>query len=516
MSIETKIRQMQEVKLALWQGGGKEKNEAQHNAGKLTARERIEKLVDANSFVEIDAFVKHRVADLGMQEMQVPGDGVVAGYAQINGRPVCLYSQDYTAFSGSMGEMHAKKIVKAYEMAIKLGCPIIAMTDSAGARMQEGLDAIAAYGSIYAASVKASGVVPQLSIILGPCVGGAALASVLSDFVFAVDGVSKLFINGAMVIEAQTGKAITEEALGGAKAMVSKNGTADFSFDDEVSCFVAIKKLMTYLPDNNLEMAEMMPCMDDLNRMAPSITASMPEDIEAGFDVKSIINQVVDAGEFFEVKADYATNMVVGFAQFNGKTTGIIANQTVCCSGSLDTTACKKAAGFIQKCDAFNIPVVTFTDVAGFVADAAEEKAGLAQDGGKLIYAYAQATIPKVTVIIRKAYGSASVAMGSKQLGADMVFAWPTAEVAVMNPAAAANMLYSENIKAAENPIAAREELTEQYRNAYCTPFAAASKGLIDDIIEPAATRPMIVSALDMLESKRESELAKKHGNMPL
>lgn len=516
MSVEKKIHEMQDRKTAIRQGGGAEKIAKQHESGKLTARERIEKLADPGSFVEIDAFVENRSTDFGMDAMDIPGDGIVAGYATIDDRPVYLYAQDFTVLGGSLGEMHAKKITKIQDMAMKMGCPIICINDSGGARIQEGIDALSGYGDIFYRNTLASGVVPQISVILGPCAGGAVYSPALTDFVFMVDDLSKMFITGPQVVEAVTGEAISAEELGGAKTHNAVSGVAHFLNDSEESCFESIKRLLSFLPQNNMEDYPTYQCEDDLNRLAPDLNAIIPDNPNQSYDVKDVIASVVDNSDFFEVQALFATNLVVGFGRLNGKTIGIVANQPKVKAGCLDMDASDKAAGFIRFCDAFNIPLVTFTDVPGYLPGVDQEHGGVIRHGAKLLYAYSEATVPKINVILRKAYGGAYIAMSSKHLGADLVLAWPTAEIAVMGPEGAANIIFKNEIANSDDPIATRQQKIEDYRNKFSNPYVAASRGYVDDVIEPEATRPRLVNALEILESKREDRPPKKHGNIPL
>jgi len=516
MSVDNKIQEMQDRKLAIRQGGGPEKIKKQHESGKLTARERIEKLTDPGSFVEIDAFVEHRSVDFGMDKISAPGDGVVAGYATIDGRPVYLYAQDFTVIGGSLGEMHAKKITKVLDMAMKMGCPVIGINDSGGARIQEGIDALSGYGDIFFRNTMASGVIPQISVILGPCAGGAVYSPALTDFIFMVDNISKMFVTGPQVVEAVTGESVSAEELGGAKTHNEKSGVAHFISNSEEECFENIRKLLSFLPQNNMEDSPLYQCTDDLNRLAPHLNTIIPDNPSKSYDVKEVIKAVVDNGDFFEIQPLFATNIVIGFARLNGKTVGIVANQPKVKAGCLDINASDKAARFIRFCDAFNIPIVTFTDVPGYLPGVDQEYGGVIRHGAKLLYAYSEATVPKINIVLRKAYGGAYIAMSSRHLGADLVFAWPTAEIAVMGPDGAANIIFRKEIQQAADPVKTRQEKIEEYRNRFANPYVAAARGYIDDIIEPEATRPRLISALEMLESKRENRPPKKHGNIPL
>ena len=516
MSTEKKRTEMQDKKRFLQLGGGQDKISKQHEKGKLTARERIRKLVDSGSFVELDAFVTHRCTDFGMEQVDASADGVVAGYATIDSRPVYLYSQDFTVLGGSLGEMHAKKITKVMDMAMKMGCPVLCLNDSGGARIQEGIDGLSGYGDIFLHNTMASGVIPQISVILGPCAGGAVYSPALTDFIFMVDDVSKMFITGPQVVQAATGEKVTAEELGGAKTHNEVSGVAHFECSSEEECFTAIRTLLSYLPQNNLEDAPVVSSNDDINRLSPELNTILPDNSSQAYDIKDVIRQITDNGEFFEIQSLFARNIVVGFARLNGKSVGIVANQPKVKAGSLDIDASDKAARFIRFCDCFNIPIITLTDVPAFLPGVDQEHGGIIRHGAKLLYAYSEATVPKVNVILRKAYGGAYIAMSSKHLGTDLVFAWPTAEIAVMGPEGAANIIFHKEIQAADNPMEKRQEKIQEYRNQFSTPYKAAARGYIDDVIEPEATRPRLISALEMLESKRESRPPKKHGNFPV
>ncbi|HHZ12322.1 MAG TPA: methylmalonyl-CoA carboxyltransferase [Clostridiales bacterium] len=516
MSVENRIRQMQDLKTAIRQGGGSARVAKQHESGKLTARERIEKLVDPSSFVEIDAFVKNRSVDFGMDKVNAPGDGVITGYATIDGRPVYLYAQDFTVIGGSLGEMHAKKITKIQDMAMKMGCPIICINDSGGARIQEGIDALSGYGDIFYRNTLASGVVPQISVILGPCAGGAVYSPALTDFIFMVDNISKMFITGPQVVEAVTGESISADELGGAVTHNEISGVAHFLSESEDSCFDSIRRLLSFLPQNNMEDTILYDSQDDPNRLAPELNTIIPDSVNKSYDIKEVITSVLDNEDFMEVQALYATNIVIGFGRLNGRSVGIVANQPMVKAGCLDINASDKASRFIRFCDAFNIPIITFTDVPGYLPGVDQEHGGVIRHGAKLLYAYSEATVPKINIILRKAYGGAYIAMSSKHLGADLVYAWPTAEIAVMGPDGAANIIFRKEIENSEDPIETRKEKIEEYRNKFANPYVAASRGYIDDVIEPEATRPRLISALEILESKRENRPPKKHGNFPV
>lgn len=516
MSIEKKVKEMQDKKLSIQMGGGSEKINKQHESGKLTARERIERLVDPNSFVELDAFVTHRSVDFGMDKVSTQGDGVVTGYATIDNRPIYLYSQDFTVLGGSLGEMHSQKITNVMDMAMKMGCPIICLNDSGGARIHEGIDSLSGYGEIFYRNTLASGVIPQISVILGPCAGGAVYSPALTDFIFMVDNISKMFITGPQVVQAATGEVVTAEELGGALTHNQLSGVAHFMNSSEDECFAAIRSLISYLPQNNLEDVPYYKCSDDLNRLSTELNSIIPESPNKAYDIKDVINRIVDNGEFLEIQSLFAQNIVVGFARLNGKSIGIIANQPKVKAGSLDINASDKASRFIRFCDCFNIPIVTLTDVPAFLPGVDQEHGGIIRHGAKLLYAYSEATVPKINVILRKAYGGAYIAMSSKHLGTDLVYAWPTAEIAVMGAEGAANIIFRKDIETSENPAEKRKEKVQEYKDRFSNPYIAATRGYIDDVIEPEATRPRLISALEMLQSKRESRPPKKHGNIPV
>ncbi len=504
MGTVDKLNQLQSRRNAIALGGGEEKIKKQHDAKKLTARERILALMDEGSFIEVDAFVTHRCNEFNMANTEAPGEGVVTGYGTVDGRLVYVYAQDFTVIGGSLGEMHAKKICKIMDMALKMGAPVIAMNDSGGARIQEGVNALAGFGDIFYRNTKCSGVIPQISVIMGPCAGGAVYSPALTDFIFMVENTSQMFITGPQVIKAVTGEDVTLEELGGAKSQAEKSGVAHFTSATDGECIAKIKRLLSFLPSNNLEGAPVDAPSDDINRISEKLTTIVPDDANKAYDVKAVIAEVVDNADFMEVMENYAKNIVIGFAKMNGATVGIVANQPMDKAGALDVNASDKAARFIRFCDCFNIPLVTFTDVPGFLP------------GAKILYAYSEATVPKINVIIRKAYGGAYIAMSSKHLGADMVMAWPTAEIAVMGPEGAANIIFKDDIKNSADPISERKAKIEEYREKFANPYEAAKFGYIDDVIEPDSTRPRIIAALEMLASKRENSPSKKHGNIPM
>lgn len=516
MGTMDKLADLQDRRVAINAGGGADKIAKQHESGKKTARERIELLLDAGSFVELDAFVKHRCNEFDMPKTEAPGEGVVTGYGTVDGRLVYVYSQDFTVIGGSLGEMHAAKICKVQDMAMKMGAPIIGMNDSGGARIQEGLDALSGFGNIFFRNTKASGVIPQISIIMGPCAGGAVYSPAITDFVFMVEKTSQMFITGPQVIEAVTGEKVSANDLGGAAAHAAKSGVAHFAADNDADCLEKVKRLISFLPSNNLSECPTYDCADDLNRLSDKLASIVPDDANKAYDIKEVICEVVDSNDFFEVHEKFATNMVVGFARMNGSTVGIVANQPKIMAGALDVNSSDKAARFVRFCDAFNIPIVTFTDVPGYLPGVAQEHSGIIRHGAKLLYAFSEATVPLINVIVRKAYGGAYIAMNSKHLGADMVFAWPTAEIAVMGPDGAANIIFRKDIAAAEDAVATRKAKIQEYRDKFANPYEAAKRGYVDDVIEPDSTRPRIISALEMLASKRDNAPSKKHGNVPL
>ncbi len=517
MSTLSKIAELQQKKAELQLGGGKEKIEKQHAANKKTARERINLLLDEGSFIEFDAFVSHRGTKLGMESVSAPAEGVVTGYGTVDGRLVYVFAQDFTVIGGSLGEMHAKKICKVMDMAVKMGAPIIGINDSGGARIQEGIDALAGFGDIFYRNTLASGVIPQISVIMGPCAGGAVYSPAIQDFTFMVEKTSQMFITGPQVIKAVTGEDVTSEELGGAAAHNAKSGVAHFAYADEETCIAGIKQLLSYLPSNNLEDAPDFGCDEaDLNRISEKLMSIVPDAASKAYDMKEVIAEIADTGSFMEVQSEFAKNIIVGFARFAGRSVGIVANQPKVASGSLDMNSSDKAARFIRFCDSFNIPIVTLTDVPGYLPGVTQEHGGIIRHGAKLLFAYSEATVPKINIIVRKAYGGAYIAMSSKHVGADVVLAWPSAEIAVMGPEGAANIVFKKEIDASADPMATRASKIEEYRNEFANPYEAAKRGYVDDVIEPDSTRPRIISALEMLMSKRENRPAKKHGNIPL
>lgn len=511
-----KLDDLQQRRSVIEQGGGAEKIKKQHSSGKKTARERLAMLFDEGSFVEIDAFVTHRCTEFDMADTKAPGEGVVTGYGTVDGRLVYAYAQDFTVIGGSLGEMHAAKICKVMDMAMKMGAPIVGVNDSGGARIQEGIDALKGFGDIFYRNTLSSGVIPQISIILGPCAGGAVYSPAICDFIFMVDKTSQMFITGPSVVKSVTGEDVTFDELGGARTHAGKSGVAAMACSTEEECFEQVKTLLSMLPANNLEISPVYDCEDDLNRLSEKLTTLVPEDGNKSYDIRDIITEVADHGEFFELFKEFAPNIVTGFIRLNGATVGVIANQPKVMAGSLDCNSSDKGARFVRFCDSFNIPIVTFTDVPGYLPGVEQEHNGIIRHGAKLLYAFSEATVPKINVIVRKAYGGAYIAMNSKHLGADMVFAWPTAEIAVMGPAGAANIIFRKDIAAAADPMAARQEKIDEYVEKFANPYVAAARGYVDDVIEPDSTRPRLISALEMLMSKRETRPSKKHGNIPL
>jgi len=498
---------------ALMMGGGAKRIEAQHQKGKMTARERLDYLLDENSFAEIDMFVSHRCTNFGMESMEVPCDGVVVGSGTIDGRLVFVYSQDFTVMGGSLGEMHAKKITKVMDLALKVGAPLIGLNDSGGARIQEGVDALSGFGNIFYRNVQASGVIPQITAIMGPCAGGAVYSPALTDFVFMTEEIGNMFITGPQVIKEVTGEDVTTEQLGGAVTHTKKSGVAHFRHPDEQSTLNAIRTLLSYLPQSNREAS---PIFDVPAANGGTIEGIVPQDGKTGYDIRKLIGAVVDSDSLFEIQADYAQNMVIGFARLGGKCVGIVANQPSVLAGCLDINASDKASRFIRFCDSFNIPIITFVDVPGYLPGVNQESGGIIRHGAKLLYAYSEATIPLITVILRKAYGGAYIGMASKELGADFVFAWPQAEIAVMGPEGAASIIFKKEIGSAQDPSAMRIDKIEEYRKQFLNPYIAAQRGYVDDVIEPKETRDRILLALEMLQKKQKARIARKHGNMPV
>ncbi len=515
-TVKEKIEKLREITEKSKLGGGKERIEAQHRRGKLTARERIDMLLDPGSFVELDPFVIHRCTDFGMDKKKILGDGVVTGYGTIDGRLVFVFSQDFTVFGGSLGEMFAKKVCKMMDLAMKSGAPVIGINDSGGARIQEGVASLAGYGDIFFRNVMASGVIPQISAIMGPCAGGAVYSPALTDFIIMVKETSHMFITGPQVIKAVIGQEVSFEDLGGALVHSQTSGVSHLIADSEEECVETIKELLNYLPSNNMEDPPVVDTGDDPNRTDEHLAEIVPADPDKPYDIKDVIASVVDNGDFLEIHPLWAPNIVIGFARLNGRSVGIVANQPRAFAGTLDIKSSTKAGRFVRFCDAFNIPIVTFVDVPGFLPGVDQEHSGIIRHGSKLLYAYCEATVPKITLIVRKAYGGAYDVMGSKHSGGDINYAWPTAEIAVMGPQGAINIVFRREIAKTEKPDQKREELIADYRKKFANPYVAAQKGYIDDVIEPAETRPKLITALEMLVTKRDTRPPKKHANIPL
>ena len=505
-----------EMRAASLEGGGEKRIAAQHNKGKLTARERIEFLVDEGSFVELDRYVTHRCTDFGMEEQRILGDGVVTGHAQIDGRPVYLYSQDFTVFGGSLSETHAEKICKVMDMALKVGVPLVGLNDSGGARIQEGVRSLGGYAEIFWRNTQASGVVPQISAILGPCAGGAVYSPAITDFICMVEGTSYMHITGPDVVKTVTHEEVTSEELGGAEVHAARSGVAHFTSVDDRACMQLVRKLLSYLPLNNAEDPPRIACEDPVDRCEAELDTLVPEDDSKPYDMRRVIELVVDQGSWFEVQPAYASNIIVGFARLGGRSVGLVANQPSVLAGCLDSDASVKGARFIRFCDSFNIPIVTFEDVPGFLPGTEQEWGGIIRHGAKLLYAYCEATVPKLTVITRKAYGGAYDVMASKHVRADLNLGWPSAKVAVMGAAGAARIIHRREIAAAANPAATEAQKTAEYEETFNNPWRAAARGFLDDVIEAHTTRPRLIRALELLSTKHEARPTRKHGNVPL
>ena len=515
MKIKDKLKHLEELEKQALLGGGEARIKAQHDKGRLTARERIDLLLDKGTFRETDMFVTHRCTDFDMDKQKILGDGVVTGYGRINGRPVCVFAEDFTVFGGSLSKAYAEKICKLQDLSIKMGCPIIGLKDSGGARIQEGVDSLAGYTDVFLRNVMASGVIPQISAIMGPCAGGAVYSPAMTDFVIMVQG-SYMFLTGPDVVKAATHEDVTFEQLGGAMVHNEKSGVAHFAVENEVECIELIKKLLSYIPQNNLEDPPVIDCTDDINRQDKELDDIIPDSPIKPYDMSEVIKRVVDNGEFLEVHKHYAKNLIVGFARLNGKSIGVVANQPAVLAGVLDCDSAMKGARFVRFCDCFNIPILTFVDVPGFLPGTAQEWGGVIKNGAKLLYAFCEATVPRVTVITRKAYGGAYCVMSSKHTRADINFAWPSAEIAVMGPDGAVKILYRKEIKEAKDPKALEKKLIDEYTDKFANPFVTASKGYIDAIIRPRETRPRVIEAFEMIENKRDTNPPRKHGNIPL
>ncbi len=498
------------------EGGGRERRERQHADGKLTARERVELLLDDGTFEELDKLVEHRCLDFGMAEQKIPGDGVVSGYGRIDGRLVCVFAQDFTVFGGSLSETNAQKICKVMDLAMRMGAPVLGLNDSGGARIQEGVASLGGYADIFLRNTLASGVVPQISAIMGPCAGGAVYSPAITDFNIMVKDTSYMFVTGPDVIKTVTHEEVTKEDLGGAMAHNVKSGVAHFAVDDDRACLALIRELMSFLPSNNMEDPPFVKNDDPVDREDPALDTLIPADASKPYDIESLITAVVDQGRFLPVHKHFAPNIVVGFARFGGRSVGVVANQPAVLAGCLDIDASVKGARFVRFCDAFNIPLVVFEDVPGFLPGTAQEFGGIIRHGAKLLYAFAEATVPKITVITRKAYGGAYCVMASKHIRTDLNLAFPTAEIAVMGPEGAVNILYRRELASAKDPDLVRAKKVAEFREKFANPYVAADRGFVDAIIEPRQTRRRIIAGLDMAGSKRDKNPPKKHGNIPL
>ncbi len=516
MSTEDRLRHLEKLRKKALEGGGRDKIEKQHAAGKLTARERLDVLLDEGSFDEVGMFVEHDAHAFGMDKKKVPGDGVVTGFGRIDGRPVAVYSQDFTVFGGSLGAAHARKICAIMDHAVRLGIPVVGINDSGGARIQEGVESLGGYADIFLRNTMASGVVPQISVVMGPCAGGAVYSPAITDFIFMVEGSSYMFVTGPNVIKEVTHEQVSFEDLGGAGVHNATSGVAHFASKSEPDCLGDVRRLISFLPQNNMEEAPGVPTGDDPLRRDDKLNAIIPDSPQKPYDMHEVLKTIVDNHEFLEVHRDFARNIIVGFGRLNGRSIGVVAQQPSVLAGCLDINASVKGARFVRFCDAFNIPIITFEDVPGFLPGVAQEHGGIIRSGAKLLYAYCEATVPKITVITRKAYGGAYDVMNSKHVRGDLNFAWPTAEIAVMGAEGAVNILNKDQIERAKDPKAERERLIAEYRERFANPYIAAQKGFIDEVIEPANTRRKLIKALELLKTKRDRNPPRKHGNIPL
>ncbi|MGL4328786.1 MAG: acyl-CoA carboxylase subunit beta [Tannerellaceae bacterium] len=511
-----KVKELIQLREKARLGGGEKRIESQHKKGKYTARERIAMLLDEGSFEEFDMFVQHRCTNFGLENEKFLGDGVVTGYGTIDGRLVYIYAQDFTVFGGSLSESLAMKICKVMDQAMKMGAPVIGINDSGGARIQEGVNALAGYAEIFQRNILASGVIPQISGIFGPCAGGAVYSPALTDFNIMTRGTSYMFLTGPKVVKTVTGEDVDQESLGGASVHATRSGVAHFAVDNEDEGITLIQKLLSFLPQNNLEEAPLRECTDPIDRLEDALNEIIPDNPNKPYDMYEVIGAIIDNGEFLEVHREYAQNIIVGFARFNGQSVGIVANQPSKMAGVLDINASRKAARFVRYCDAFNIPLVTLVDVPGFLPGTGQEYGGVILHGAKLLYAYGEATVPKVTVTLRKSYGGAYCVMSSKHLRGDVNYAWPTAEIAVMGPSGAVEIIFSKEVAASENPAECTKQKEAEYRDKFANPYNAAQYGYIDDVIEPRNTRFRIIRALQQLQTKKLTNPAKKHDNLPL
>lgn len=516
MAIEDRIENLAKLRAESQQGGGEKRIAAQHDKGKLTARERIALLLDEGSFEELDPFVTHRATEFGLGEKKFLGDAVVTGYGKVNDRLVYLFSQDFTVFGGSLSEVVSEKICKVMDLALKNGTPCIGLLDSGGARIQEGVESLAGYGEIFLRNTLSSGVIPQISVIMGPAAGGAVYSPAITDFIFMVQGTGQMYITGPDVIRAVTGEEVTLEQLGGAMVHASQSGNCHFVAPNDEECLDMVRQLLGYLPQNNIEEAPLVETSDDPNRRDEELLHIVPDDATKAYDMKEVIRRVMDNGGFLEVHEHFAPNIITGFARLGGRAVGIVAQQPSVSAGCIDIDAADKAARFVRFLDCFNIPIITLCDVPGYMPGVDQEYGGIIRHGAKLLYAYSEATVPKATVITRKAYGGAYIAMGSKHLRGDINYAWPTAEIAVMGPDGAVNIIHKETIQKSQNPEETRRNLVAEYREKLANPYVTAARGYIDDVIDPRETRPRLIKALEMLQNKRDSTPPKKHGNIPL
>jgi acetyl-CoA carboxylase carboxyltransferase component len=505
------IDQLKEKRKAAQQGGGAKRVEAQHAKGKMTARERIASLVDEGTFVELEGFMLHRHTDFGLDADRNPGDGVVAGFAKIDGRRVCVYAQDFTIIGGSFGEVAGKKISKVMDLAMQSGVPVIGINDGGGARIQEGIWSLEAYGEVFYRNVQASGVIPQISVIMGPCAGGAVYSPAIQDFIVMVKNMGNMYITGPQVI-----KAVTGEVLGGATTHSSTSGVAHFAAESEQDAFATIRKILSYIPSNNTESGPAINPTDDPWRMDKSLDTIVPTDPSSSYDMRDVVNRIFDLDSYFEISANFAQNAITGFARLHGQPVGVVGQNPAVMAGSIDIDASDKIARFVRFCDAFNLPIITFSDSPGFLPGVSQEHGGIIRHGAKILYAYSEASVPKLTVITRKGYGGAMIVMGSKYLRADLVFAWPSAEIAVMGAEGAVNILYRKQLKESTNAVEERARLIQEYKDKFSNPYAAAAAGHIDDILIPSETRPRLIAALELLKDKQTTLPSKKHGNIPL
>jgi propionyl-CoA carboxylase beta chain len=514
--IEERLEQLDKLREEALHAGASAAVERQHQRGKLTVRERLERLLDPGSFVELDMLARHRAHGFGIENNRPLTDGVVTGWGTVDGRKVFVFAQDFTLFGGALGEVYAEKIHKVMDLAESVGAPVVGLNDGGGARIQEGVVSLASYGGIFHRNVKASGVVPQISVVLGPCAGGAVYSPAMTDFIFMVKGISNMFITGPDVVKTVTGEDVTQEELGGAMTHASKSGVAAFVADDEQSCIEQVRYLLSFLPSNNLEDPPYFEPEDDADRRCEAIVELIPDASNKPYDMKKVIAEIVDDGDFFEVNQYWAMNIVCGYARIDGHVVGIVGNQPQVLAGTLDIDASEKAGRFVRTCDAFNVPLVTFVDVPGFLPGTDQEYGGIIRHGAKLLYAYCESTVPRVQIITRKGYGGAYVVMNSKSIGADLAFAWPSAEIAVMGPQGAVNIIFRKEIEAAADAEARRAELIEEYTERFANPYSAAERGYVDDVIDPRDTRRVLVRSLEMLRTKKEKLPQRKHGNVPL